>query len=304
MLTSFGRVFVFAWKNFIRNTWIGLATVLVLLLALLSVNILLTVNTLAARAIDLLEQKIDVSVYFVSGTSNDVVDQARMYMMSLPQTASVEVVEADRVLEIFRERHADDATIQSALDELGENPFGASMAIKAKQVEDYPFLMKALQNPQFSSAIESKNFEDHAGAIDRVHRIADTVRFFGYVLISVFILFSVLIIYNAIRVSVFTQREEIGVMRLVGASNSIVRWPLLLNGSFFALIALAICVGLLWGLFTFVDPYLRTFFDGSDPQLLAYIRTEGPKIVLVEAGVLFFLVFVSSWAAVGRYLKR
>ncbi len=304
MLTSFGRVFVFAWKNFIRNAWIGLATILVLLLALLSVNVLVTVNVLAARAVEVLEQKIDVSVYFVPGTSTDVIDQARMYMMSLPQTASVNITEADQVLLEFRERHTEDETVQSALSELGDNPFGAAMAIKAKRVDDYPFLMEALQNPQFASAIESKNFEDHAGAIERVRRIAETVRLVGYVLIAIFVLFSVLIIYNAIRVSIFTQKEEIGVMRLVGASNAIVRWPLLLDGLFFALIALIVCAGLLWGVFTAIDPYLITFFDGADPHLLDYVRTEGPKILLVEFVALFFLVFVSSWAAVGRYLKR
>ncbi|MBU2566039.1 permease-like cell division protein FtsX [Patescibacteria group bacterium] len=304
ILTSTGRIVVFAWKNFIRNAWIGLATVFVLLLALLSVNVLIGVNAMASSAIKILEQKIDVSVYFVPETTQAILDQARSYMSSLPQTSSVELLTADQALEQFKERHKNDPTINQALDELEENPLGASMVIKASKVDYYPFLMEALKNPQFSFAIESKTYDDHAVAIERVKEISQTVRYFGAILTLVFVIFSILIVYNAIRVAIYTQREEIGIMRLVGASNAFVRLPLILDGIFFALLALFLATGAIFLTLTFFDPYIRSFFDGNDPGLLSYFFDNSGRIILYEALVMIVLVSLSSWAAVGRYLKK
>ncbi|MFZ6015932.1 MAG: cell division protein FtsX [Patescibacteria group bacterium] len=302
--TTTGRVISFAWKNFIRNAWIGLATVVVLVLALLSVNILIGVNVLASSAINILEEKIDVSVYFKPETPDAVLDQARSYMASLPQTHSVNVVKADEALEIFKERHKNDTSILDALEELEENPLGASMVIKANSTENYPFLMEALQNPQFSYAIESKTYDDNSSAIGRVQQIAESVRFFGIILTVIFSLFSTLIVYNAIRVAIYTQREEIGIMRLVGASNAFVRMPLILDAVFFAFLAMCITAGLIVLALAIINPYLIAFFEGSEPGLIKYFTDNLIFLILVQGLAMGLLVALSSWAAVGRYLKR
>jgi len=304
IFTSTGRILSFAWKNLIRNAWIGLATVLVLVLSALSINVLIGVNALASSAVRMLEDKIDVSVYFKPETPQAVLDQARSYMTSLPQTASLNLMTSDEALVAFRERHKDEPTILRALDELDQNPLGASMVIKAKQTENYPFLMEALKNPQFSFAIESKNYDDHAAAIKRVHEIAQTVRYFGTILTAIFILFSALIVYNAIRVAIYTQREEIGIMRLVGASNAFVRLPLIVDAIFFAILALLISAAIIFLTLVFIDPYIKSFFDGSDPGLFTYYSANAASILLIQGGGLIAVVTLASWAAVGKYLKK
>ncbi|MFA6446783.1 MAG: permease-like cell division protein FtsX [Patescibacteria group bacterium] len=302
--TPAARIISFAWKNFTRNAWIGLATVMVLVLALLSVNVLVAVNVMADSAIKTLESKIDISVYFKQDTPGAILDQARSYIASLPQTAAVEVVTAEDALKAFKERHKDDLSIMGALGELNQNPLGASMSIVAKNMEDYPFLIKALENPQFSFAIESQTYDDHAVAIERVREISQTVRYFGLILIAIFVLFSALIVYNSIRIAIYTQREEIGIMRLVGAGSSFVRLPLILDGVILALISLLIAGLIFYGLVAFVEPGARKFFDGNDPNLGSYFTKNFWQILLIEGGSLIVIVTISSWAAVGKYLKK
>lgn len=304
MLTSTARVVSFAWKNLIRNAWIGLATVLVLVLALLSVNVLVGVNAVTSAAIKALEQKVDVSVYFKAGTPQGILDLARSYMASLPQTASVDLVSADEVLGQFIERHRSDEKILAALKEVEANPFGATMVVKADSTDHYPFLIEALKNPQFSFAIETQTYDDHAVAIGRVREIAQSVRTFGMVLTVIFIIFSILIVYNAIRVSIYTQREEIGIMRLVGASNAFVRLPLILNGVFLALISLAVVGGLMALSVVFLEPRLKAFFDGADPGLMSFFTLNAWRLGVIEGVALVILVSMSSWAAAGKYLKK
>jgi cell division transport system permease protein len=176
--------------------------------------------------------------------------------------------------------------------------------IKAKRTDDYPFLLEALKNPQFDFAIESKTYDDHADAIQRVREIGKSARLFGSILIAVFALFSALIIYNAIRVAIYTQREEIGIMRLVGASGSFVRFPFVLEGLFIALLAMILSVFILAASIAFLEPRLKVLFDGTDPGLRMYFLQNATRLFALEGGSLAGLVVLSSWAAVGKYLKR
>jgi len=298
------RILAAAWKHFTRNLWLALTTVFVLVLALLSVNVLLGVNVLLTNAVRQLEDKIDVSVYFQANTPPAVLEQARFFMDSLPQVKSAQLLTADKALEQFKQLHANEPKILGALSELDQNPLGATLIIKANRTSDYPFLLEALKNPQFDFAIESKNFEDHADTINRVRDIGRSVQMFGTGLIAVFALFSILIVFNTIRVAIYTQREEIGIMRLVGASNAYVRLPFVLEGIFLALFALLVSAAVVYVAAYYVDPRLKGLLDGSDAGLVAFFVTNWWRLALIEGGVLAGLVALSSWAAVGKYLKK
>ncbi|MFA6099475.1 MAG: permease-like cell division protein FtsX [Patescibacteria group bacterium] len=304
IITSTVRIVSFAWKNFTRNLWIGLATVLVLVLSLLSVNVLLGVNAVSEAALHRLEEKIDISVYFVPNTPQVILDTARTYMASLPQTQAVDVMTSEQALNDFKERHKADPKILAALSELDQNPLGASLIIKAKATSDYPFLVEALQNPQFANFVESKTYDDNAVAIERVQKIGESVRYFGIILIAIFAVFSLLIVYNSIRIAIYTQREELGIMRLVGASTAFVRLPLILSGVLQALLALAVTIGIVVLAIAFFEPRLRTLFDGGDSGLQTYFTTYGWQIFSIQASAIVVLVVLSSWAAAGKYLKK
>lgn len=298
------RVTKYAAKDLLRNAWLGAATAFVLMLSLLSVNVVIGVQALVERAIGILENKVDISVYFRTDTPNAVVQQAQFFMASLPQVKDVTMLEAEQSLARFREVHANDPSILEALDELRSNPLGAALIIKAKQPEDYTFLLQALQNPQFGTFIESKSYDDHADAITSVQQIGKSARVFGAVLVAIFALFSVMIVYNAIRVAIYTQREEIGIMRLVGASGAFVRMPFVIEGIMVAGISLVVSSGVTVAAAAFFDERLRPLFDGADPGLFSYIASHAGQLLLVEGSALAALVAISSWAAVGKYLKR
>lgn len=298
------RVIGYAWKNFTRNAWINLATIFVLVLSLLSVNVVVGVGAMLDQAVATLENKVDITVFFREGTPDAVVQQANFFLADLPQVRSVTAQTPDEALAAFKDRHQQDPKILDALAVLDKNPLGASLIVKARNTDDYPFLLEALKNPQFGFAIESKTYDDHAQAIAKVRDIGRSVRLFGYALILIFGLFSVLIVYNAIRVAIYTQREEIGIMRLVGATSVFVRMPFVIEGMLLAIVALCMAGGLVVGAIAFFEPRLVSVFDGTDPGLRVFFSRHAVRIICAEGGTLLGLVAVSSWAAVGKYLKR
>ena len=303
MFVTAGRIIASAWINIARNLWLSATTVFVLMLALLSVNVVIAMNVLANQAVGMLEDKIDVSVYFKRDTVPAVLDQAKFFLTSLPQVKSVEILTPEQSLEQFKERHVNDPKILSALTEIDQNPLGATLVIKADRSTDYGFLVDALKNPQFGYAIESQNFADHSDLINQIRAIGYKARMTGYILVLIFGLFAMLLVYNVIRVSIYTQREEISVMRLVGASSSYVRIPFVLQGLFLGIVSLGVASVFLWMILRWVDPQISLLFEGASTGLLAFYRQQGFWIIASQGVVLSLFVSVSSWIAAGKYLK-
>lgn len=304
LATTSLRILKAAFQNIARNAWLGAATVLVLILALVSVNVLVGVNTLMSRAVEILEDKVDVTVFFKPDAHEAVVNQARFFLEDLPQVRQVELIPPEEALALFRERHKNDEEILAALDELGANPLGATVRIKARDTANYPFIIETLQNPQFADAIEGRTFDDHSAAIEAVRTLAANARFVGTSLILVFALIGILIVFNMVRVAIYTQREEIGIMRLVGASSPYIRFPFVIQGITLAVLAMIVTAGLVAAVIASVEPYLVPLFDGMDPGLRRVFFERGWELIVLETAGLALIVGVTSWAAAGKYLRR
>lgn len=280
------------------------ATVAVLVLALASVNVLVGVNALLAQAVRVLEEKVDVTVFFKPNTNEALTRQARFFLEDLPQVKTVELIPPDQALALFKERHRADPAILDALNELSANPLGATLRVTARNTSDYPFIMEALKNPQFADAIERKTYDDHAASIEQVRILSDNARLTGSFLIAVFALIGVLIVFNTIRVAIYTQREEIGIMRLVGASGPYVRMPFVIQGFVLAIFALALTAGFVVAGITWIEPSLVSLYDGKETGLHQAFFGNGLRLLAIQGGGLLVLIGITSWAAVGKYLKR
>jgi cell division protein FtsX len=283
-MTTAWRIFTASWKHFARNLWIGIATVFVFTIALLSVNVLLGVNAVIEQVVTLLEQKVDVTVTFTPDTPPALLDQARFYIVSLPQTGEARLVTPEEALQAFKERNKNNPKIIDALGELANNPLGAQLVIKARHPEDYPFLLDAVRNPQYEPFIRSSSYDDHREAITKIQEAGGQIRLFASALVAIFAFFGLLAAFNAIRVAIYTQREEIAIMRLVGASVSYIKLPFVLEGVWMAMLAALLAFGGVWFTVRLLEPRLTALFDGRDPGLQAFFIQQGPLLIAIELG--------------------
>lgn len=304
LFTHLHRVILASFQSLLRNAWLGVATIIVLSLTLISVNVLVGMSVLLSNAANVVQDRVDVTVFFKRDAQKPLIEQAKFYIADLPQVKSATLVDPDQALKEFKERHAGDLGVLDALNELDTNPLGATLRIKARSPGDYPFIMETLKNPQFSAAIESKTYDDHADSIESVKKLGENARMIGAALIAIFALIGVLIVTNAIRVAIYTQREEIGIMRLVGAGSWYIRAPFAIQGMILALIALAIAGGFVAMAISWVEPNVRGLFDGGDPGLRSYFYSHWLQLALIEGGGLALLIGTTSWFAAGKYLKR
>jgi cell division transport system permease protein len=304
MIISTARVFKFAFSDFWRNLGLSLMTISILVLTYLSLNLLVIVNFFTEAAIQVIEDRVDISVYFGPDVSDERIHGVRGNLVSLPEVKEVTFVTRDEALKQFKRNHADDPSILAALAEVGENPLGAVLVIKARDAQRYGPILEALESPAVTSLVEDKTVEDHRVLIDRLTRVTGKVQRAALGLSVVFALIALLIVFNTIRVSIYIHREEIAIMRLVGASSAFVRIPFLIETVLFNLLSLAAVAALVFPALGVIEPAARAFFDAQDVQVVGYFRQDWMRIFGYQLAAVTFLSLIATWLSMRRYLRK
>ena len=302
MFTIISRIFHFGAKNFWRNGWLSTATVAIMTLASLVFVGLLLFGVIAHAAAAAIQDKIDISVYFNTTTSEDEILNIQQSLEGLSQVASVDYISRDQALATFQQNHANDQTISQAINQLDTNPLEASLNVKAKDPSQYAAIDQYLQSPDLSQYIDSISYSENQDVINRLATIVRDVNVGGWAIIVFLALIAGLVVFNTIRLAIYSNRDEIGIMRLVGASNSLVRGPYIVEGVLWGGIAAVFSLILVTPIVYLVSPYLSAFIPGL--SLFQYFLVHLPQLFLYQ--VLFAVVigvFSSSWA-VQRYLRN
>lgn len=303
MLVFIYRTFKFAFQGFFRNFWLSLVTVIILVLTLFSITLVAGINVIAERAIESVQEKVDVSVYFKSDVAEDEVLNVRYRVEELSQVEAVSYVSEEEALAIFKERHADDQIILDSIEQLDDNPLGATLIIKARNIDDYPSILAVLDSAAYADLIQDRNYDDNQEVISRLSVLSARIENIGMIISSIFVVIAVLIIFNTIRINIYTHREEIGIMKLVGATNWFIRAPFMVESIMYAFFAVGISLAILYPLLGVVAPQVDNFFQGYNFDLINYFDSNFLQIVGYQLGFAILLSFLSSSIAIGKYLR-
>ncbi|MFH1173204.1 MAG: permease-like cell division protein FtsX [bacterium] len=297
------RAVKFALQNFWRNIWLSLITIFIILLTLLLINILITVNILANHAIKLVEEKVDVSVYFNPQATENQVLGVREQLLTLATVQDVKYISEEEALTAFKELHKDDPKILESLAEIGINPLGSTLIVRANNPQDYPAIIESLTKEEYSQIIEDMDLEDHQEVISRITNLTAKVYQVGLVLSIIFSVVVLLIVFNTIRIAIYTHREEIGIMKLVGANNWFVRLPFIIEGVFYSLVACVLTAILIYPLLGILQSYVGNFFDSGDFNIVSYFTNNFLTIFGLELLAMVILNVISTAWATRKYLK-
>ena len=301
-MVSFWRVLKFAFQDLGRNLGMSFMTVFILILMLLSFNTLWSVEVLTQKAVSMVKDQINVSIYFSADAKDKSVNDVKSYLSGFPEVVQVDLLSRDQVLQSFKDRHSLSTEVLQALEELGGNPFGPTVIVKTKEPGDYKKIVEALSAPEYKDLIEAKSFDEHADAIDKIQNITNRIEGVGMGLTILFALISFLVIFNTVRVAINSQRFEIGIKRLVGASNWFIRGPYLIESVVLTLISVGITAIILKFALKWVDRYLSVIFtDGF--SLTNYYNSHILYVFGVQILAVLVLTAASSLLAMRRQLK-
>lgn len=291
--------------NFWRNGWISLATVLVVVITLFSIGSLIFARTILSSILSQIQDKVDVSVYFKTDASEQDISGLRDKLEKLGEVKEVEYVSREQALENFKERHKDNALIMQSLEELGDNPLGSVLNIKAKETSQYESIAKFLEDSSGvsaeSSIIDKINYYQNRVVIDRLTKVLDSAKKLGIIISIVLVIISLLVSFNTIRLAIYSSREEIGIMKLVGASGKFVSGPFVVEGIMYGVIASIVTIVLFYPLTLWLGNATQNFFGGIN--IFQYYISNFVQLFLIILATGMALGAISSFIAVRRYLK-
>ena len=303
-MRNFGRGIKFAFQNFKRNLLVSLATTGIMVVTLFILSSLAMLNFLSDFAINDLQQKVDITVYFTEDATTSQIKDIQKYAESLDEVDSTVFISKEEGLEEFKQENQDKEEILSALEELDENPIENSLVVMAKDPESYGDINEQLDPEDFSGVISGVDYTDNKFVIERLTGITRTARQIALVVSGVFAVVSILVILNTVRLAIYSYREEIGIMKLVGASNWFIRWPFIFEGILYGVIASITTTALLYPVLYYASPKFASFFGSEKLDLMSYYFTHLPLIFLFLLAVGVALGVISSLIAVGRYLNK
>ncbi|OGG43421.1 hypothetical protein A2841_02385 [Candidatus Kaiserbacteria bacterium RIFCSPHIGHO2_01_FULL_48_10] len=297
--------------NFLRSGFISLTAILMIMVPLFILSSLLFTNFLLEEEIRSLQDRVDINVYFVTTTTEEKILALKQQLEKLPEIASAEYLSAEDVLQRFRTRHENDQLTLQALDELGENPFGATLSIKAKEVSQYSgiadFLSDRMTDETGQAFIDDINYYRNKVTIGQLGDMVDRTQREKIIQTLFLAVIALFVIFNTIRLTIYHSREEIGVMRLVGASNAYIEGPFIVEGLLYGSVGAIIILILLFPVTYWFGSYFSVFpsITGSvsDIRVFEYYVSHFLYVSFVILGTSLLLSGASSFVAVRKYLS-
>ena len=301
MLLNFQRIIKSGAVSFWRNVWLSTAAVAIMVLNLFVISSFLLGNMVADSLLNSLENKIDISVYFKQDTEEKDILSVKSELMSLGEIKDVNYVSAEEALSQFKERHKGNSILLQSLEEVGDNPFEAALSVKTRQASQYEAVSLFLENGKYKNLIDGVDFRQNQAMIDKLTYIVGASRKVGGVVSLTFIFIAVLVTFNTIRLAIFSAKEEISVMRLVGASNWFIQGPFMVEGILYGLVASLVTMLIFAPVLSNIAPYLYNFTQSVD--IWQYFKDNFWALAALQTAIGVSLGTLSSFIAIRRYLK-
>ncbi|MFH1246184.1 MAG: permease-like cell division protein FtsX [Candidatus Liptonbacteria bacterium] len=302
MLTILSRIINYGFNNFKRNGWPSAATVLTMTLVLLGSFGLIMFNVLMKSAVSSIQDKINITVFFKTNTPEDQILGMKQSLESLQEVRDVEYISSEQALDIFKERHKDDPVISETVNELSVNPLEPSLNIRANTPDEYPKIADYLNAPNLKENYDKVTYFENQDVIDRLIKIVSTVNKGGLLFTIILAIIAGLVVFNTIQLAIYSMRDEIGIMRAVGASNMLVRGPFIVEGVIAGLIAAIVSIIAAAPIVYFISPYIAIFIPGFG--MFQYFYTHLFSLLFYQIILAVVIGSISSFFAVRRYLRN
>ncbi len=302
MFTSLKRIVKFGFQGIWRNKGLSLQVIFIMIVAVFVLTSLFVFNELSNFLIARAQEKVNISVYFKKDVGEEEILEVKEGLSKFSNgIESVSYVSKAQAKETFIERHKNDPLYLSALEEIGDNPFLASLNIRAKDPTFYAQISSFLTAEPFGGLVEKVSYYQSEEVIKKLFALTSNIKQGGIFLSAFLVVLVFLITFNTVKLTIFSFKEEIATMKLVGASNHFIRGPFLIQGFFYGIFSILIVDIFFFAILSIMNPDLQTWLFNFN--LLEYFKENFSMILIWQIVFAFFLGVVSSFFAVRKYLK-
>jgi cell division transport system permease protein len=302
---TFSRIITTGAVNFVRNAWLAIAAMAVMVITLTIILFSIIANATFSNTIDQITAKIDVSAFLKDGVPQDDIDAFLTDIKGLPNVKSTVYISKEEALEKYKQDNVDNADLLSAISQT-DNPLPATIQIKPvdlNRLEEIRTFLNKTESKKFVADVSYK--DDRKEAIDKITNATNLLQRAGIIAVVVFAFISVLIIFNTIQMAIFNRRDELTIMRLLGASTSYIRGPFVVESIIYGVLSAMLSTLLIHLLFVASSSALQATSLGLlDINYSAtYFKDHFWALLGMQLAIGILIGAVSSVVATRRYLK-
>lgn len=303
-LIAFNRLLRNGTKNFFRNIGVSLSATFIMVITLFIISTVLVLYNLTDISLNNAKDRVGISIYFNDQADNQDITTIRDELAAMPEVKNIIFTSKEQARDRYIERNKNHPKRLEALQALDHDtdPFPNSLAITANEFTGYETIVQQVQSDRYKTYLDEDGIRDNRKIIDRLSKLTAVIRQLGFLLTVVFIVVTIMVMFNTIRLAIYNRREEIEIMRLVGATNWYIRGPFFVEALFYALLATAITSLAMFILLTLASARIEEFLD---------LRNFGGSLIrglffdlfLINLATSIGLGIVASAIAIRRYLK-
>lgn len=298
---SIKRIVKLGLVNFWRNRWLSLAATLIMTLTLLTISVFLIFNLVISETTQAIKQKIDLSVYFHDEVADTQIQQLKLVLQQRKDVTEVNFISKQEAFKRWQEMQKNEKIRQLVTEE--NNPLPRSLEVRAVNPQSLENIADYLAQDQYKEWIRKISYQENRDIIQRLINITQFSQELGLILSAIFVVISILVILNTIRLTIFTRETEIEIMRLVGASDFFIRIPFLVEGILYGVFATILSLILIWLGLHFVSPMITRYLGDVSLNLEGFFLINLPWIALMELVVAILISTTCSLISIRKNLK-
>ncbi len=305
-ITTFSRVMRTGMVNFVRNAWLAIAAMAIMVVTLTIILFSIVVNATFNNTVQQITNKIDISIYLKDSVTQLQTDDFIKQLKTLPNAQSVTYLDKSGALRAYMQQNAGNEQLLKAINET-DNPLPATIKVKPKSLNQINEIRSFIEKPQWQKlqSDPASDNGDRRAAIDKISHATDILRKAGIAAVAIFALISVLIIFNTIQMAIFNRRDELQIMRLLGATTWYIRGPFVVETIIYGVLSAVISILIINALFITASSSLQAtslgLLDISYSQ--EFFQTYFWRLLLMQLTLGILIGAVSSIIATRRYLK-
>jgi len=292
--------------NFIRNAWLGIAAMAVMVITLTIILFSIIANATFANTVQQITDRIDISVYLKDTVTVQKREELVKQIGALENVKSVEYISKDQALEVYKKQNASNPDLLVAISQT-DNPLPASLQIKPRDPNKIDTIKTFLEKKDIKElqSDETSYSGDRKDAIDKITSATSFFRQAGIAGVLIFAFISMLIIFNTIQMAIFNRRDELTIMRLLGASTNFIRGPFIVESIMYGIVSGVLSIVIVHTIFTIS----ASAFEASSIGILdidfstKYFADHYFIFLGLQLGVGVLIGAISSVIATRRYLK-
>jgi cell division transport system permease protein len=303
MFVQLWRVARAGLHNFLRNLWLSTAATVVMTITLSLILISFVSSLALTHTIDNYKSKIDVSIFLSGDLTPDQIESFRVALLGDSNVNTVVFKSKADALADYRRQNAGNTKLLNAISDT-DNPLPPSLEVKPKNPDNTDSIVAITNQSTFHAMLDTTanlHANDRKKVVDSITSFSNFFQTTGIVISTIFLVISILIIFNTIRMAIFTRRDEIEIMKLVGATKWFIRGPFLFEACMYGIVGAVFATGFSYALILWGGPHISSYVDlGS---VLTTFKQYPVFILLGEMGIGIVIGIFSSLLAMGRYLR-